>query len=615
MKIIATITFCLLLVFHLAGQVYINEIDYDQPSTDALEFIELVGQDGTSLNGYTIELVNGSNGSVYNTLDLTGMSIPNDNISGYGFFVIGPASGVANVDYTPSGWTDNQIQNGSPDGILLKLSGVVVDGFSYEGEITNNSDFTTGMQIAATEDNNSPNLSIGRILLGFDANNQDQYFAQTAETPSPGEINTAHGQTLGGDPPPNIFNIARTPRIPDANQNTTVSADVTDNGFLNSVELRFTINDGAMQSAAMTNTGGNTWSADIPESAYNDADRVGFWIWAQDDAPQSSESDTVNFFAGITPISDIHAIDSDGILLYDGYDARVAGVATVDNGTFSSSSLDVYMQDASAGINVFSFNVDTSFSFIAGNNYTVVGVIDQYNGKTELTPSDTSGIIDNGPDTLPSPVVRTIAELLANGETYEGMLVAILQVDNTGNGDPWPAAGSNANVEITDDGGTSLLILRIDLDTDIDGSPEPNWPVNVAGVFGQFDSSVPYTEGYQLQPRSTDDIDIAVGIEPVAGLELPKKFELGQNYPNPFNPTTNLNFQVTDFRFVSLKIYDALGREAATLVNEPKAPGVYRVQWDASDFSSGVYYVRMRVLDNKGVEHGFVKSRKIILMK
>lgn len=597
MKITFTAILCLLVAFSLSAQIYINEVDYDQPGTDDAEFIELVGPDGASLDGYAIVLVNGFNGTVYDSLDLTGRVIPNDNINGYGFFVVGAAT-VPNVDSIPPSWT---IQNGSPDGILLKLNGVVVDGFSYEGEITNNPDFTTGMAINADENNNVPNLSIGRIILGFDDTNQNQYFAQNAEAPSPGEINTAHGQVLGGDPPPVIFNITRTPFIPNANENTTVSADITDDSDVVAAELRYIINGGAMQTVAMTNISGDTWSADIPESAYNDGDRVGFWIWAQDDAPQTSESDTVFFFSGTTPIADLHPVDADGVLLYRGYDARITGVSTVDNGTFSTTSLDVYMQDATGGINVFSFSIDTSFSFIAGNNYTVIGEVDQFNGKTEIIPRDASDIVDLGPGTPATPAVRTIAELLAAAETYEGMLVAILQVSPTGGGDPWPAQGISANIEISDDGGTNVLIMRIDQDTDIDGSPEPNWPVNIAGIFNQFDTSLPYTGDYQILPRSTDDIDITVGIKPVPGAQLPEQFSLHQNYPNPFNPETVLRFDVpagTSLQSgekVQLDIYNLLGQRVATLVDEPLPAGSYEITWNATtnngrELAGGVYF-------------------------
>ncbi|MFQ5583810.1 MAG: hypothetical protein ACE5GL_05190, partial [Calditrichia bacterium] len=184
MKKLLLLALSLLLASSLSAQnIYINEVDYDQPGTDTEEFIELIGFDGTSLNGYTIELVNGNGGTIYNTVDLTGFTIPNDNVAGYGFFVIGP-SGFQNVDYTPPGWTSNAIQNGSPDGILLKLNGVVVDGFSYEGEITNNPDFTPGMAITAQE--TGSDSSIGRVTLGFDPNNQDQFFASFTAIPSPG---------------------------------------------------------------------------------------------------------------------------------------------------------------------------------------------------------------------------------------------------------------------------------------------------------------------------------------------------------------------------------------------------------------------------------------------
>lgn len=179
-----------------AQDVYINEVDYDQPGTDNAEFIELVGLGGTSLDGYEIILVNGANGAEYNSITLDGFFIPDDDINGFGFFVIGPLTGVANVDYTPTNWDTDEIQNGGSDGILLKLNGLVVDGISYEGVISNNSDFTSGMAISATENNSEPNLSLGRILLGFDDSNQDQFFSASAASPSPGLVNTSHGQTV-----------------------------------------------------------------------------------------------------------------------------------------------------------------------------------------------------------------------------------------------------------------------------------------------------------------------------------------------------------------------------------------------------------------------------------
>ncbi|MBI5472973.1 MAG: T9SS type A sorting domain-containing protein [Ignavibacteriae bacterium] len=96
---------------------------------------------------------------------------------------------------------------------------------------------------------------------------------------------------------------------------------------------------------------------------------------------------------------------------------------------------------------------------------------------------------------------------------------------------------------------------------------------------------------------------------------LPLVFFLSQNYPNPFNPSTRIRFSVAsrngrrgESEKVSLKVYDVLGREVATLVSEVKEPGRYSVQWDASGFASGVYFCRLHV-------GTFSQTKKMILMQ
>jgi hypothetical protein len=89
---------------------------------------------------------------------------------------------------------------------------------------------------------------------------------------------------------------------------------------------------------------------------------------------------------------------------------------------------------------------------------------------------------------------------------------------------------------------------------------------------------------------------------------LPSRFLLEQNYPNPFNPSTVISFKVPKNSFVSIKIYNVIGDEIATLVNEQKSPGKYSVNFDGSKFSSGVYFCKMRT-DN------FIQTNKMILVK
>jgi L-ascorbate metabolism protein UlaG (beta-lactamase superfamily) len=74
----------------------------------------------------------------------------------------------------------------------------------------------------------------------------------------------------------------------------------------------------------------------------------------------------------------------------------------------------------------------------------------------------------------------------------------------------------------------------------------------------------------------------------------PIRFRLDQNYPNPFNPATNIKFEIKNAGLVTLKIYDILGREAASIVSEELFPGIYTKQWNASNMPSGVYFYRLQ---------------------
>jgi hypothetical protein len=101
-------------------------------------------------------------------------------------------------------------------------------------------------------------------------------------------------------------------------------------------------------------------------------------------------------------------------------------------------------------------------------------------------------------------------------------------------------------------------------------------------------------------------------LEPVS-TEIPAVFSLSQNYPNPFNPQTKIKFDVPanvrgQTSNVKLIIYDLLGREVATLVNEELKPGTYEADWDGSNFSSGVYFYKI-------ISNEFTETRKMVLMK
>ncbi len=99
----------------------------------------------------------------------------------------------------------------------------------------------------------------------------------------------------------------------------------------------------------------------------------------------------------------------------------------------------------------------------------------------------------------------------------------------------------------------------------------------------------------------------------ITGVEInnnnPFEYKLEQNYPNPFNPVTHLGFGISKLGFVSLKVFDALGKEVAALVNERKSPGSYEVEFDGSDLSSGIYFYTMQI------DGEIVQSKKMSLIK
>ena len=89
---------------------------------------------------------------------------------------------------------------------------------------------------------------------------------------------------------------------------------------------------------------------------------------------------------------------------------------------------------------------------------------------------------------------------------------------------------------------------------------------------------------------------------------LPTEYNLEQNYPNPFNPSTSIRYQVSSISQVSIKVYDILGNEVTTLVNEQKEPGYYEIEFNAIQFASGVYIYRLQA-------GSFVSTKKMMVIK
>ena len=200
-------------------------------------------------------------------------------------------------------------------------------------------------------------------------------------------------------------------------------------------------------------------------------------------------------FDSVVAINTITGVDASGVADSLGTMKWIKGVVTsIDfdgNGGYS-----FYVTDGTDGINIYNFADQSGYTTpMMGDSLFLHGEVDQFNGLTELLVD--SIYLANSGNTLPAPAVVTALDESTESELIQ--LVGFTLADAT----QWPASGS-ANVDITN--GTDTLTMRIDSDTDIDGSTAPAGTFDVTGIGSQFDSSSPYDEGYQIFPRQLTDI-------------------------------------------------------------------------------------------------------------
>jgi hypothetical protein len=192
--------------------------------------------------------------------------------------------------------------------------------------------------------------------------------------------------------------------------------------------------------------------------------------------------------------------------------------------------------------------------------------------------------------------------------TFGATLLSSVFVDgNTG----WSVGAAGNIVRTTNGGGT--------WDSLVSGTTNTLYSIFFVN------NSTGWTVGYNgtiLKTTNGGGTGYVIGIEKT-GSEIPKQFSLNQNYPNPFNPSTTIRYEVPlskggesmsprgfsgEGLFISLLIYDALGRQISTLVNSELSPGSYVVEWNAADYPSGIYFCRLSA-------YNYSETRRMVLLK
>jgi len=197
----------------------------------------------------------------------------------------------------------------------------------------------------------------------------------------------------------------------------------------------------------------------------------------------------------LIPISLVRDVSATGVALDIGATVAIEGVVTEADFGGGTSNYSGFLQDSTGGINVFASA--TNPNLVRDNRFAIVGSILQFNGLTEITPSSATSTYNLGAATPAAPQVVSLATLFADPESYEGELITVpnlFYVSGT-----W---GTAATV-VLQSGGTNIDI-RIQAGST--ATTAPSYPVNVTGVFGQFDGSSPFNAGYQLMPRDPADL-------------------------------------------------------------------------------------------------------------
>lgn len=238
-------------------------------------------------------------------------------------------------------------------------------------------------------------------------------------------------------------------------------------------------------------------------------------------------------------ISAVHVENASGVAESEGVASELQGVVHGPNFRPAGLQFTIIDVESGAGINVFK-NGEDCYEVTEGDLISVKGVITQFNGLTEIIPSEAIEVLSSG-NALMNPI-KVDSEL---DESMESLLVRVDEITT----DSIVATGASGwNLFGSGPGGTQYLV-RLDADVFTDVSIYET-VIFATGIVGQFDSAEPFNEGYQMQPRSPDDIDFMSGTTnlPLASVKLS---------PNPASDYITLE---TDLEIQNIKIYAASGQ-------------------------------------------------------
>jgi hypothetical protein len=448
--------------------------------------------------------------------------------------------------------------------------------------------------------------------------------------------------------PPIISNVKRDKIQVNTNQSVTISANIEMlDGYVKNAALHYQIDAGNKVVVPMQKSLTDTtlYTATIP-GVSTDSSMVDYYISSlgSNTLVGYTPSDTVkgNYFYQVLnenlTIRDVqYSPFGSGFSGYNGYHVTISGIVTADTsdypGRYSANYPErVYVQEGSGpwtGIMIGTHGakgVDV-LKLVRGDSVTLTGVIMESYSVTTID-SLSQITVNSSSNPLPASVTLSTGTIDKNGnavvasEQWESVLINYKNVtvtDENADGNPGPlVSGTNNNygeMFVSDGSGDTRISLQ-----DGNNNYVNDWDASFVGdtskihiktnnTFSELQGILYYSFSYyKLCPRKADDFMGLVTAIKKNTPNTPQNYELAQNYPNPFNPATIISYSLPKESFVTLRIYNILGQQVGNLVNKNQMAGTYKVNFNASDLSSGVYFYMIKA-------GNFRQIKKMVLLK
>lgn len=469
-----------------------------------------------------------------------------------------------------------------------------------------------------------------------------------------------------GNAPPQLSAPTRAPGVPTPTDSPTITVTAIDPALMpltiSSVRLFWRTNGGAYSNANMPIVTGNIYSGNLPQTSAGTL--VEYFIRAEDNAGgvKLLPSDTsLSKLFYVTRTSDSMSVQDvqycpnrSGRSGFENASVRgIEGIVTADttdirnfsftsSGGTQSSPARVMIQNGQGQNSGIWISGSPTNALRRGDRVRVKGTVEENFGVTRINTSSASDVVVLGTG-QPLPTAENLStSVFANNkpdgdpsvEPWESVFIRVntltgINCINAAQGiscttiEPLQDTTFRRNfgeILVSD---ASFVDARIELQ---DGNHlfRNGWnPAQVSAPYTLLtkNDQVSFYQGilfysfsnWKLVPRRDSDFGTVtpIGIQTLG--EVVSSYQLFQNYPNPFNPSTTIKFSIPVNGFVTLQIFDMLGREVKSLVNNEMTTGFYSYDFNASDLSSGIYFYRIQVNGAKGVE--FVNTKRMVLVK